>query len=91
MENMLLDVEFHDGDISEECWSADELWPEEGRVANPRMEGPGMRRPRGSTWRIGQAQVMLAQGVNMQLRLADCAGRLHLMDRPLHCARGRGH
>ena len=49
-ENMLLDVEFHDGDISKEehawrCWSADELWPEGGWVADPRMEGPGYTNP----------------------------------------------
>ena len=41
-ENMLLDVEFHDGDISKEeharcCWLADELWPGGGWVAKPRM------------------------------------------------------
>ncbi len=93
---MLLDVELNDGDITEEeyarcCWSADEVWPEGGRVADPRMEGSGIRRPRGSAWRIGRAQVMLAQGVNRQLRLADRAGRLHLIERPLCCAGGRGH
>ncbi len=51
MENMLMEVEFHDGDISEEehaqrCWSADEMRPEGGWVAEPRTEGPGIRRPR---------------------------------------------
>ena len=50
--NMLLEQELNDGDITEEeyvccCWSADEVWPEGGWVANPRMEGPGIRRPRG--------------------------------------------
>ena len=68
MENMLLDVEFHDRDISAEehawhCWSADELWPEGGWVANPRTEGPGIRQPRGNAWRIRRAQVTLAQRV----------------------------
>ena len=93
---MLLDVELNDGDITEEeyvrrCWSADEVWPEGGWVANPRMEGPGICRPRGSIWWIGQAQVTLAQGVNRRSRLADRAEQLHLIDRPSHCAGSRGH
>ena len=68
-ENMLLDVEFHDGDISKEehaqcCWSADEMRPEGGWVAGPRTERPGIRPPRSNAWRIGWAQVTLGQGVN---------------------------
>ncbi len=51
--NMLLEQELNDGDITEEeyarrCWLADEVRrPEGGRVAIPRTEGPGIRRPRG--------------------------------------------
>ena len=94
MTNTLLDVELNDGDITEEeyarrCWLADEMWPEGGRVADPRMEGPGIRWPKVSTWRIRWAQVTLAQGVNRQLRLVDREGRLHLIDRPSCHAGGR--
>ena len=76
---MLLDMELNDGDIIEEdyarrCWSADEVWPERGWVADPTTEGPGIRRPRGNVWRIRQAQAMLNHGVNRQLRLAYSAG-----------------
>ena len=93
---MLLDVELNDGDITEEeyarcCWSADEVWPEGGQVADPRTEWPGIRWPRGNDWRIRWAQVTLAQGVNRQLSLADRAGWLHLIDRPSRCADGRGN
>ena len=84
------------GDISEEehawhCWLADEVWPEGGQVADPRMEGPGIHRPRGSAWRIRRAQVTLAQGVIRQLRLTDHAGWLHLIDRPSRRTGGRGN
>ncbi len=63
VENMRLDVEFEEGEITEEeharCrWSADDFAPEGGRIADPRTEGPGIRRPRGTGWRLRRAQLV---------------------------------
>ena len=58
--NMLLKQELNDEDITQEeyahhCWSADEVrQPERGRVVVPRMEGPGILRPRGHSSGRGQ-------------------------------------
>lgn len=50
-ENQELENEYYAGDIQDEeyfrrRWSEAEMWPEGGRVAEPRTEGPGVRRPR---------------------------------------------
>ena len=87
VDNMRLDVEFEEGEITEEqharCrWSADDFAPEGGRIADPRTEGPGIRRPRGTGWRIRRAQLVLNRGVNRQMSMMASAGRL--------CAIGRG-
>ena len=67
VDNMRLDVEFEEGEITKEeharCrWSADDFAPEGGRIADPRTEGPGIRRPRGTGWRIRRAQLVLNRG-----------------------------
>ena len=51
LDNMRLDVEFEEGEITEEqhaqCrWSADNFAPEGGRIADPRTEGPRICQPR---------------------------------------------
>ena len=48
--NMSLDNEFYAGDIQEDeyygsQWPGADLWPEGGRVAEPRAEGPRIHRP----------------------------------------------
>ena len=89
VDNMRLDVEFEEGEISEEeharCrWSADDFAPEGGRIADPRTEGPGIRRPRGTGWRIGRAQRVLNRGVNRQMSVLASAGRLRAIGRGDH-------
>ncbi len=92
VDNMRLDVEFEEGEITKEqharCrWSADDFAPEGGRIADPRTEGPGIRRPRGTGWRIRHAQLVLNCGVNRQMSLLASAGRLRAIGRGDHVDR----
>jgi len=85
-DNMQLDVEFEEGEITEEqnaqCrWSADDFAPEGGRIADLRTEGPGIRRSRGTGWRIRRAQLILIRGVNRQMSVLASAGRLRAIGR----------
>ena len=86
MDNMRLDVEFEEGEITEEqhaqCrWSADDFAPEGGRIADTRTEGPGIRQPRGTGWQIRRAQLILNRGVNRQMSVLASAGRLRAIGR----------
>ena len=92
LDNTWLDVEFEEGEITEEqhawCrWSVDDFAPEGGRIADPRTEGSGIRRPRGTGWRIRRAQRVLNRGVNRQMSVLASAGRLRAIGRGDHVDR----
>lgn len=80
-ENQELENEYYAGDIQDEeyfrrRWSEAEMWPEGGRVAEPRTEGPSSA-PResicltdagldevGGAWRPTQPVTLIADTVN---------------------------
>ena len=67
MHNMHLDndyyaVELHEEEYRESRIPEGMLWPEGGRVAEPRVDGPGIRRPRTNAVFVRPSTVSMPRG-----------------------------
>ena len=67
MYNMHLDNEYYAGELHEDEYRESRfpegaLWPEGGRVAERRVEGPGIRRPRTNAVFVPPSTLPMSQG-----------------------------